>query len=86
MSTAETTRMSSKGQVVIPEGVRRRLGLAAGQQFVVVGDGDVIVLKSIDVPSMRDFDRLISDARKAARRSGLQKRDIAAAVKKVRKK
>ncbi|NIR47056.1 AbrB/MazE/SpoVT family DNA-binding domain-containing protein [candidate division KSB1 bacterium] len=29
--------MSSKGQVVIPEEIRKRLGLKAGSQFIVVG-------------------------------------------------
>ena len=37
MSTLSTTRMSSKGQVVIPEEIRQRLGLETGAQFVVAG-------------------------------------------------
>jgi AbrB family looped-hinge helix DNA binding protein len=37
--------MSSKGQVVIPESVRKALGLEVGAQFVVMGDGDTVVLK-----------------------------------------
>ena len=84
MDAVETTRMSSKGQVVIPESVRSRLGLAPGQQFVVMGEDDVIVLKSIDVASMRDFDKLIDEARQAARDAGMQRSDIAEAVRKVR--
>ena len=31
-----TTKMSSKGQVVIPEAIRKRLGLNPGVEFVVV--------------------------------------------------
>ena len=84
MDAVETTRMSSKGQVVIPESVRSRLGLAPGQQFVVMGEDDVIVLKSIDVAPMRDFDKLIDEARQAARDAGMQRSDIAEAVRKVR--
>ena len=38
MEALATTRLSSKGQVVIPEEVRTRLGLKAGVQFVVVGE------------------------------------------------
>jgi bifunctional DNA-binding transcriptional regulator/antitoxin component of YhaV-PrlF toxin-antitoxin module len=34
--------MSSKAQVVIPEGIRKRLGLKAGAQFVAVGDKDSV--------------------------------------------
>ena len=40
MSSAATTTLSSKGQVVIPEEIRIRLGLKAGAQFVVLGDRD----------------------------------------------
>jgi len=86
MSTLATTKMSSKGQVVIPEDVRTRLGLEAGEQFVVVGDKDVVILKRIAPPSMRDFDDLISQARRQARNAGMKRSDVQAAVKKVRKR
>ena len=63
---------------------RDRLGLQSGTQFVVVGDRDVVILKAISAPSMKEFDNLIAQARQQARRSGLRKSDIAAAVAKVR--
>ena len=45
-----TTKLSSRGQVVIPEEIRNRLGLEEGAQFVVVGEGDVVVLKALKAP------------------------------------
>ncbi len=84
MPTLTTTRMSSKGQVVIPEEVRDRLGLRSGTQFVVVGDRDVVVLKAISPPSMKEFDRLIAHARQQTRRSGLRGSDVDVAVTKGR--
>jgi AbrB family looped-hinge helix DNA binding protein len=84
MGAVETARMSSKGQVVIPESIRRQLGLVVGQQFVVMGDGDVIVLKSIERPSIRDFDSMIRDARHVARKVGMRRADVAEAVTRVR--
>lgn len=84
MSDLATTRMSSKGQVVIPENIRKRLKLKTGSQFVVVGNDDVVILKAISAPSLKEFDGLIADARKQARKAGLKKSDIAAAIKKVR--
>ncbi len=86
MSRLATTKMSSKGQVVIPEDVRTRLGLEAGEQFVVVGDKDVVILKRIAPPSMRDFDELVSQARRQARNAGMKRSDVEAAVQKVRKR
>jgi AbrB family looped-hinge helix DNA binding protein len=38
MSEAATTKLSSKGQVVIPEEIRKKLGLEPGAQFVVLGE------------------------------------------------
>jgi len=84
METLSTTRMSSKGQVVIPETIRKQLNLKAGVQFVVVGDDDVVILKAITPPSMDEFDMLIQQARKTAKTVGLKKSDIAKAIAKAR--
>lgn len=84
MALIATTKMSSKGQVVIPEEIRRRLGLKAGSQFVVVGEKGVVILKAISPPSMTEFDELISEARKQARSAGMRRSDIAGALSKVR--
>ena len=84
MANLATTKMSSKGQVVIPEGIRKRLGLKAGDQFVVLGDKDVVILKAISPPSMEDFDKLISEANKQARKARMKRSDIADAITKVR--
>jgi AbrB family looped-hinge helix DNA binding protein len=84
MSTVATTRMSSKGQVVIPEDIRERLGLIAGTEFVVLAQGDVVILRAITPPSPEEFDAQIAVARKAARRAGLTRSDVAAAIAKAR--
>lgn len=84
MSDTATTRMSSKGQVVIPEQIRERLGLEPGTQFVVLGEGDAVILKVIQAPSMAEFGDLVQRARKAAKQSGMKKRDIDQAVRTVR--
>ena len=84
MESLATTRMSSKGQVVIPEEIRDRLGLKAGTQFVVLGNRDVVILKAISAPSVKEFNDLIGQARQQARRAGLRKSDVEAAVARVR--
>ena len=86
MANVATTKMSSKGQVVIPENIRKRLKLKAGAQFVVVGDKDVVILKSISPPSLDEFDDLIAEARKKGKQAGIKKSDISEAVLKVRGK
>jgi AbrB family looped-hinge helix DNA binding protein len=86
MEAVSTTRLSSKGQVVIPEEVRVRLRLTAGARFVVVGEGDVVILKKIEMPSIGDFDDLVREARLQARRAGLTRGDITGAIATVRRR
>lgn len=86
MATMATSKMSSKGQVVIPEEIRKRLGLKAGDQFVVLGEKDTVILKAIYQPSLDEFDGLIAEARRQAREAGFKRSDISAAVAKVRRR
>jgi len=79
-----TTKLSSKGQVVIPEEIRTRLGLEPGAQFVVVGEGDVVVLKALKAPDLSQFKALLSEARASAKEAGLSETDIQKALDEVR--
>ena len=80
MSEIATTKMSSRGQVVIPEEIRKRLGLKAGSQFVVVAHDDAVILKPITPPSLDDFDELLVEARRRARQVGMKPSDIKEAI------
>lgn len=86
MGNISTTKMSSKGQVVIPENIRKQLNLKEGAQFIVVGEKDVLILKNISPPSLDEFSDLIADARKKAKQAGIKKSDISNAVEKARGK
>jgi len=84
MSSISTTKMSSKGQVVIPEDIRKKLGLKSGSRFMVLGENDVVILKTIKPPAMEEFDDIITKARKQAKEAGLTERDIQKAIKNAR--
>lgn len=79
-----TTKMSSRGQVVIPEEIRTRLGLEPGAQFIVVGEGDVVVLKTLKAPRRAEFKRLLDEARRSAEEAGLRPDDVERAIRNVR--
>jgi AbrB family looped-hinge helix DNA binding protein len=81
-----TTKLSSKGQVVIPEDVRNDLGLNEGDQFVVIGQGDAVILKVITPPKLEEFQKLLSRARTEAKRLGIKKADVKSAIAKVRRR
>ncbi len=84
MIAPSTTRMSTKGQVVIPEEVRRVMQLRPGDSFVVVGRDDTIVLKTIRMPSLDGVDALLREIRAKARAVGLRPAHVRAAVRKAR--
>ena len=84
MQTLATTRMSSKGQVVIPEAIRQRLDLKEGSEFLVLADRDFVLLKTLVPPSPDEFDQLLNQARKQARAAGMKRSDIAKALRQVR--
>lgn len=84
MAELTTTKMSSKGQVVIPEEIRKRLGLETGTRFVVMANKDTVIMKAILPPSMDKFDTLLADARKQARKAGLRQTDTESIISEVR--
>jgi AbrB family looped-hinge helix DNA binding protein len=86
MAAYATTRLSSKGQIVIPEDVRKDLGLAEGDQFVVIGQGDAVILKVITPPKLEDFQKLLSQAGVMAKKARIRRADLKSAIVKVRRR
>ena len=86
MAGYATTKLSSKGQVVIPEKVRKTLKLSEGDEFVVIGRGDTVVLKVIAAPRLADFQDLLKQARAEAKNAALRKAEVPAAIAKVRRR
>lgn len=85
----ETTRMSSRGQLVIPQDVRNDVGAGEGTVFAVAGAGDTILLKKVLLPSKEDVMRRIRTFSKESRRQleakGLKEADLHAAVERHRR-
>lgn len=62
MAELEITKMSSKGQIVIP--LEMRAGFEEGEKFVIIKAGKQLILKRVE-----DFDKNIEDDLKFARRT-----------------
>jgi len=86
MENIEITSLSSRGQVVIPQSLRDKLKIREGEKFVVIGKGNTIVLKKLEMPSFKDFDKLLSKTREFARKNKLEEKDIEQAIRNARKK
>jgi len=84
MINFSTTKMTSKGQVVIPEETRNRLGMKPGTQFMIIEANDSLIFKVIQPPSIEDFEKLLAETRQQAKEAGMKKSDIAEAIKEVR--
>jgi AbrB family looped-hinge helix DNA binding protein len=84
MVKPSTTKLSSRGQVVIPEEIRNRLGLEPGDQFVVVGEGNVVILKTVEPPDAKEIKALLDRVQKAAKEAGITPEDVERAIREVR--
>jgi len=73
MDALATSRMSSRGQVVIPEKVRKQLNLGAGAEFIVVADEDLVVLKVVRQPGKGEYAKLAKRAKDLAAKFALAK-------------
>ena len=78
--------MSSRGQIVLPISIRKKLGLDNGSQFLVVTDKNNILLKPVKEPSLDEFYALIEQAQETAKKIGLTQKDIDREIKNMRAK
>jgi AbrB family looped-hinge helix DNA binding protein len=49
----EITTMSEKGQVVIPQSIRKELGIKPKTKFLVYGRGDTVIMKKLELPDLK---------------------------------
>ncbi|MDP2750956.1 MAG: AbrB/MazE/SpoVT family DNA-binding domain-containing protein [Nanoarchaeota archaeon] len=87
--SVETIRMSSKGQIVIPQDIRDDLNVGEGTVFAVIGSKDSIVLKKIVTPSkadlIKDLENIAKEGKKRLQAKGVKEEDFAKIIEKRRK-
>ena len=85
----ETIKMSSRGQIVIPQEIREELNASEGTIFSVVSSKDAIILKKISIPSKEDLIKEIGvialEGRKRAEKLGIKESDVPELVQRARK-
>ncbi len=86
MENIEVTSMSSRGQIVIPQLFREHLKLVKGEKFIVVEQGDAIVLRRLKAPTKNEFEDLMIKTHEFAKKHGLTEKDMWEAIKKARNK
>ncbi|MBS3117970.1 AbrB/MazE/SpoVT family DNA-binding domain-containing protein [Candidatus Woesearchaeota archaeon] len=86
MKNVEITSVSSRGQIVIPQRLRDRMKIHAGEKFVVIGEDNTIVLRKLEMPSFNGIDKLLKKTRDFAKERGIKESDAEEAIKQTRKK
>lgn len=81
----ELTRISEKGQIVIPSSLRKDMGIKRSDQFMIFGEDGTVILKKIETLAIKKtFDEIAKPLREAAKQVGLTKADLQKAIKDVR--
>jgi len=82
----ELTRLSERGQIVIPTELRRSMNLREGERFIIMGVGDTIVLRKIELSQEKiRLKKLIRESREKARRSGFSEEEVTELIRETRK-
>ena len=86
----ETTKMSSKGQIVIPQDLREELELKEGTIFVIIGTKDTLILKKLETPSkeslIKDLKEMAKQGRKKLESKAIKEEEINEIIHRSRKK
>ncbi len=85
MKTTAITSLSTKGQVVIPNTIRKSAGLMPGAKLLVLTDGANVMLQPVPEPDMKAFARMAKNSRQYAREVGLKKSDLKKMIQEARR-
>ena len=72
----QITTTSPKGQVVIPLEIREHMKIESGTKFAVYGRGDTIIFKRLELPTVKDFERLAKFGREFAAKKRIKEKDV----------
>ena len=76
--------LSTKGQLVLPNDLRKNLSLEPGDKIIAYWSNDSIVLKKLELPSDNDFEKEIDETVKYAKENGIKEQDISNIIKAYR--
>jgi antitoxin PrlF len=80
----QVTSLSSKGQIVIPNDIRKELKLSAGSHLAVFTDGSNVLLKPIEEPRLESFQQLAKESRKVVKKVETKKEEVNQLIESVR--
>lgn len=82
----ELVKMSEKGQLVVPQSIRKKEGFRSSDRFVAIGVKEGVLFKKIDIPKVKiEFESLSKDINSHFKQQGVKQKDVAEAIKWARK-
>lgn len=72
----QITTTSPRGQVVIPQEIRHQMKIQSGTKFAVYGRGDTIIFKKVELPTVKDFEKLARFGRAFAKKNKISEKDV----------
>ncbi len=82
----EIATIGERGQVVIPQSFRDDMSIQKGDKFMVLRQGDMLVLKKLRAPSVEEFNKLLNRGHAHAEKYQITEKDLQDAIKKARQK
>lgn len=77
--------VSSKGQISLPVSIRNRLSIDTGDKLIAYTSGDVIMLKTLKLPTAEEFEASLDEAQKWATSVGYEEGDVDNIIKSARR-
>ena len=77
--------VTSKGQISLPINMRKKLSIDTGDSLVAYATDDAIILKTIKLPSIDEFENALLQAKEWANSVGYKENDVNDIIKSVRK-
>ena len=83
----DMVKMSNKGQLVVPEGIRINANLNPGECFVAFPISEGVVFKKVDIPDVKmDFESLSKQIELNFQKNKIREKDVQGAIKWAKKK
>lgn len=83
----ELVKMSTKGQLVVPQDIREISHLMPGERFVAFPVNEGVLFKRVEIPKVKlDFESLAKEIEAQFKQNKVKKSDVKEAIKWARKR
>ena len=82
----ELVKMSAKGQLVVPNIIRKAQSLSPTDRFIALPVKEGVLFKKVEIPKLDNISALLKDIEKHFKKKGVKQKDIQEAVQWARQK